>query len=252
MLNKIIETKKQEVAQFVLPPAQSVKTVSFYEALKNKKHEVALIAEVKKASPSKGVIRENFDPVQIAKEYEAGGADAISVLTDRKYFQGDPEYLSLIKKEIALPVMRKEFIIDERQVLESKHLGADAILLIAEALEPGRLAEFYQYAAELGMDCLVEVHSLEALEGILSIFTPKIIGVNNRNLKTFEVTLKQTELISAAIPKDSLFVSESGIFTYEDIKRIARAGADAVLVGESLMRAETPAKGILTLFGAAQ
>lgn len=252
MLTKIIETKKQEVAHLVLPPRQLVDHISFYNALENKKQEVALIAEVKKASPSKGVIKENFDPVAIAKEYEHGGVNAISVLTDRQYFQGNPEYITAIKKAIALPVMRKEFIIDERQVLESRLLGADAILLIAEALEASKLAEFYQYARELGLDCLVEVHSVEALEGILSIFTPKIIGVNNRNLKTFEVTLEQTEAISSSIPEGSLFVSESGIFNYEDIKRVKRAGADAVLVGESLMRAETPAKGILTLFGAVQ
>ncbi|HHY73174.1 MAG TPA: indole-3-glycerol phosphate synthase TrpC [Bacillus bacterium] len=252
MLNKIIATKKEEVSNLVLPREEVVKHVSFFNALKNKKNEVALIAEVKKASPSKGIIKENFDPLEIAREYEQGGADAISVLTDRQYFQGSRDYIPLIKKEIALPILRKDFIIDNTQILESKYLGADAILLIAEALEASKLAEFYQYATELGLDCLVEVHSAHALEGILSIFTPKIIGVNNRNLATFEVTLKQTEMIANYIPEGSLFVSESGIFNYEDIQRVKSAGADAVLVGESLMRSETPAQGILSLFGVEQ
>lgn len=249
MLNKIIETKKEEVAQLVLPSVESVNPVSFFNSLKNSKNEVALIAEVKKASPSKGLIKENFDPIGIAKEYENGGADAISVLTDSHYFQGKREYIPAIKKAVSLPILRKDFIIDQQQVLESKRIGADAILLIAEALEASKLYEFYQYATELGLDCLVEVHSSEALEGILSIFTPKIIGVNNRNLKTFEVTLEQTEAITSYIPEGSLFVSESGIFTNDDIKRVKKAGAKAVLVGESLMRAETPSKGISTLFG---
>ncbi|WP_458412697.1 indole-3-glycerol phosphate synthase TrpC [Schinkia sp. CFF1] len=252
MLKKIIETKKEEVARLELPENQAVHHVSFYHALKNKKHEVALIAEVKKASPSKGIIKENFHPVEIALGYELGGADAISVLTDSHYFQGKRDYIPLIKKEVGLPVMRKEFIIDKRQILESKYLGADAILLIAEVLEPQKLAEFYQYASELGLDCLVEVHSKSALEGILSIFTPKIIGINNRNLATFEVTLEQTENIASSIPDGSLFVSESGIFTYDDITRVRKAGANAVLVGESLMRAESPAKGISKLFGVVQ
>lgn len=252
MLNKIIETKKEEVAQLVLPPEESVNHVSFFNALRDPKNEVALIAEVKKASPSKGVIKANFDPIEIAKEYERGGADAISVLTDSHYFQGKREYIPAIKRAVSLPILRKDFIIDEGQVLESKRIGADAILLIAEALEASKLYELYQFATELGLDCLVEVHSSEALEGILSIFTPKIIGVNNRNLKTFEVTLEQTEAIGQSIPEGSLFVSESGIFTYDDIKRVKKAGAKAVLVGESLMRAETPSKGILTLFGVAE
>ncbi|NSL52289.1 indole-3-glycerol phosphate synthase TrpC [Calidifontibacillus erzurumensis] len=249
MLNKILETKKEEVAQLVLPPEESVHHVSFYNALKNKKREVALIAEVKKASPSKGIIKENFHPLMIAIEYESGGANAISVLTDQQYFLGSRDYIPLLKREISLPILRKDFIIDQLQIVESKRLGADAILLIAEALEPSKLAELYHYAAELGLDSLVEVHSPEALEGILNLFTPKIIGVNNRNLKTFEVDLKQTEIIAQMIPKDSLFVSESGIFTYDDIKRVRKAGADAVLVGESLMRAESPEQGIYQLFG---
>lgn len=249
MLNKILETKKEEVKKIKLPFQQSVRNHSFFNGLVNQKNEVALIAEVKKASPSKGVIKEDFDPLSIAREYEQAGADAISVLTDKHYFQGDRDYLIKIKKEIALPVLRKDFIIDSKQVLESKRIGADAILLIAEALEPTKLAELYEYAYELQLECLVEVHSLEALEGILSIFTPRIIGVNNRNLQTFETTLEQTEKIASSIPSSSLFVSESGIHSYEDIKRVKRAGANAVLVGESLMRAETPGKGIKRLFG---
>lgn len=249
MLNKILNTKKQEVEQLTLPPSQQFANKSLYNALKNKKNEVALIAEVKKASPSKGIIKDDFDPVQIAKDYENGGADALSVLTDTLYFQGQKEYLTAIKRVVSLPILRKDFIIDPLQVIESKFIGADAILLIGEAMEASKLHELYVQAYELGLECIVEVHSITVLEQILAIFAPKIIGVNNRNLQTFETTLAQTEAIATAIPKDSLFVSESGIFTYDDIKRVAKAGADAVLVGESLMRAETPGIGINYLFG---
>ncbi|WP_102345779.1 indole-3-glycerol phosphate synthase TrpC [Bacillus sp. Marseille-P3661] len=249
MLNKILQTKQEEIRAITLPDQVDVRGISFYNALRNKTREVALIAEVKKASPSKGIIRADFDPVEIALGYEDGGANAISVLTDRQYFHGDIAYLTAIKNAVNIPVMRKEFIIDFIQVEQSKRIGADAILLIAEALEPRKLFELYKQATELGLDCLVEVHSEQALAGILNVFTPKIIGVNNRNLNTFETTLGQTELIAAMIPKGSIFVSESGIFTFEDINRVANAGADAVLVGESLMRADTPAKGIECLFG---
>ncbi|WP_017755577.1 indole-3-glycerol phosphate synthase TrpC [Calidifontibacillus oryziterrae] len=252
MLNKILKTKKEEIALLELPTERRFSQYSLYKALKQKGKEVALIAEVKKASPSKGVIREDFDPISIAKDYQNGGADAISVLTDTVYFQGHRDYLTAIKNEVSIPVLRKDFIIDPIQIFESKRIGADAILLIGEAMEATKLFELYEQAYELGLECLVEVHSNQILEQILKIFTPKIIGVNNRNLATFETTIAQTESISTYIPKESLFVSESGIFTYEDIIRVAKAGAAAVLVGESLMRAETPLTGIQQLFGVKQ
>ncbi|GAF65290.1 indole-3-glycerol phosphate synthase [Bacillus sp. TS-2] len=249
MLKKIIETKKKEIEILELPKQVEVTNYSLYEALKNKNRSVGLIAEVKKASPSKGVIREHFDPVQIAKEYEKGGADAISVLTDVSYFQGSSDYLSAIKKVVNIPVMRKDFIIDKKQVDETVLIGADAMLLIVDTVPIKQLKDLYDYAYEKKLECLVEVHSKQELEELLNEFTPEIIGINNRNLKTFETSLQQTVEMSRMIPEQSLFVSESGIFTKADIDLVQRAGASAVLVGESLMRAENTNEGILTLFG---
>jgi indole-3-glycerol phosphate synthase len=249
MLSQIIETKKEEVKQLVLPETQNVPKRSFYEALAAPKRSVALIAEVKKASPSKGIIQPNFDPLQTARQYEEAGADAISVLTDRPYFQGSPDYLTLIKRNIMRPVLRKDFIIDSLQIEESARMGADAILLIGEALEPAQLQEFYEEARGKRMDCLVEVHSAETLEGILRLFQPAIIGVNNRDLRTFHTTLEQTVEISRLIPEGSLLVSESGINKKEDIAKVKEAGAAAILVGESLMRKENQAAAVQELFG---
>ncbi|NEU31138.1 indole-3-glycerol phosphate synthase TrpC [bacterium LRH843] len=249
MLERILLTKQQEVLNMKLPKQEKVTHYSLYKALKQPNRSTALIAEVKKASPSKGVICEQFDPVKIASGYEAGGADAISVLTDRDYFQGHPDYLTAVKHAVKLPVMRKDFIIDESQIEEAVRIGADAVLLIVGVVPIEKLKALYDHAYERGLECLVEVHAKEELEELLHVFAPKIIGVNNRNLKTFETSLTQTEEMAALIPEGSLFVSESGIFTREDIDRVRKAGAAGVLVGESLMRAETPKKGIETLFG---
>ncbi|WP_078413552.1 indole-3-glycerol phosphate synthase TrpC [Priestia abyssalis] len=249
MLNQIIETKKEEVKHLVLPEMQDVPKHSFYEALAASKRTVALIAEVKKASPSKGIIQPNFDPLQVALQYDQAGADAISVLTDQQYFQGSSDYLTLIKRNIRRPVLRKDFIIDSLQIEESARMGADAILLIGEVLEPAQLQEFYEEAQEKGMDCLVEVHSAETLEGILRLFQPNIIGVNNRDLRTFHTTIQQTIDISSIIPNGSLLVSESGINHYKDIVRVKEAGAAAILVGESLMRKENQTEAVIELFG---
>lgn len=249
MLETILQTKKVEVATMKLPDQQNVNSFSLYDSLKQPKRETALIAEVKKASPSKGVIKESFDPVEIAKGYEAGYADAISVLTDEQYFQGHRDYLSAIKQAVNVPVMRKDFIIDELQIEETIRIGADAMLLIVGVVPIKKLKSLYETAYESGLECLVEVHAKEELEELLATFTPKIIGVNNRNLKTFETTLTQTEEMAPLIPEGSLFISESGIFTRADIDRVARAGASGVLVGESLMRAPSPEEGIQTLFG---
>lgn len=249
MLNKIIETKKEEIQNLQLPEQQNVAKRSFLDALSNPNRELALIAEVKKASPSKGLIKENFQPVEIAKAYEKGKADALSVLTDQHYFQGHRTFLSDIKQHVSIPVLRKDFIIDSIQVEESVRIGADAILLIGEALEPLKLQELYLQATEKELDCLVEVHSLETLERLLAVFTPKIIGINNRNLHTFETSLQQTKEIAKHVPKNQLLVSESGIYLYDDVSYVKEAGAKAILVGESLMRQDNQTKAIEKLFG---
>lgn len=248
MLEKIVETKKKEIENLQLPEQIEVSKRSFYTALKNSSNPIALIAEVKKASPSKGIIKDSIDPVVVAKGYEKGGADTVSVLTDQTYFKGRNEYLIQVKKNIDLPVIRKDFMIDSIQIKESARIGADAILLIAEVLSPNQLHEFYQEAEELGMDCLVEVHSEASLEKVLDVFTPKILGVNNRNLKTFETSILQTQRLAKSIPAECLFVSESGIHTTDDLAQVRSYGAGVVLVGEALMRAESPEDGVRNLF----
>lgn len=250
MLDKILKTKRRELATLDLPDETAdVPHKSFHKALQHPQRSLGLIAEVKKASPSKGIMKDAFDPVQIARAYEKAGADAISVLTDCTYFRGSRTFVQEIKRHVRLPVLRKDFIIDARQVEESRLIGADAILLIVAALEVPRLYELYRLAEDKGLDCLVEVHNEEELTRLLQVFTPKVIGVNNRNLKTFKTSLAQSERLAARIPKASLFISESGIAGRDDIKRVQSFGADGVLVGETLMRAKTPEAGILSLFG---
>jgi len=202
---------------------------------------IALIAEVKKASPSMGVICKDFDPVRIAKEYEAAGASCLSVLTEGKFFQGSLDYLRQIRAAVKLPLLRKDFIIDERQILEAIEWGADAILLIVAILTDEQLAKFHSLATEAGLAVLVEVHDEEELERALKI-SPKLIGVNNRNLKTFKVDLATTECLAAkffsspATRHSSLLVAESGIHTRADVQRVQQCGAGAILVGESLVK----------------
>lgn len=248
MLTKILEKKREEVLSLTIPERINVSERSFYNALKQSNRKPALIAEVKKASPSKGVIKENFHPVEIAKAYEAGKADCLSVLTDESFFQGHRDFIAEIKKEVSLPVLRKDFIIDHKQVQESKNIGADAILLIGEALEARELHELYLHAYELGMDVLVEVHSLAVLEKLLPEFTPEILGVNNRDLSTFKTDIHQIKTISRSVPKDTLLVSESGIFTFADVKTVQQEGANAILVGESLMRENDQTFAIKALY----
>ncbi|MBX6394343.1 MAG: indole-3-glycerol phosphate synthase TrpC [Alicyclobacillaceae bacterium] len=209
---------------------------------------VGLIAEVKKASPSKGVIREEFDPVAIARAYVEGGADCISVLTDREFFQGDPEYLRQIRKTCDVPLLRKDFVIDERQIWEARWLGADAVLLIAAILPDERLGRFMEAAEALGMTPLVEVHSEEEMDRAVAAGA-RTIGINNRDLRTFHVDLKTTERLARRAPADALLVSESGIFTPEDVRKVRDAGAGAILVGESLMRQEDVVRGVRALVG---
>ena len=194
----------------------------------------AVIAEVKKASPSKGLIRPDFDPVAIARSYEEAGAAAISVLTDEKFFQGSLAYLRQVKQVVSLPVLRKDFIIDNYQVYEARANGADAILLIVAALDRDILADLMNRAAEIGMQCLVEVHNETEMEVALDVYAP-VIGINNRNLQTFEVSLDTTARLLPMIPRAKK-ISESGIFTREDMLRLGGLGVDAVLIGEALMR----------------
>ena len=265
ILDKIVEQKKREVAQL---PARLIaagdlrdamlehgERRDFLAALRQPRHgDIALIAEVKKASPSMGVICKDFDPVRIAKEYEAAGASCLSVLTDEKFFQGSLDYLRQIRAAVKLPLLRKDFIIDKRQILEAIEWGADAILLIVAILTDVQLAKFHSLAIEAGLAVLVEVHDEEELERALKI-SPQLIGVNNRNLKTFKVDLATTEQLAAKMeagglkmaktsepssilnsPSSPLLVAESGIHTRADVERVKKCGAGAILVGESLVK----------------
>jgi indole-3-glycerol phosphate synthase len=211
---------------------------SFGSALQQGPGKLALIAEIKKASPSAGVIVEAFDPLAIAKNYARAGVDAISVLTDEKFFQGHLSYLNLIRKAVPQPLLRKDFILDEIQIVEAAGAGADAILLIVAALPQERLKALLETAETYQLDVLVEVHTLEEMDRALET-DARIIGINNRNLATFEVDLGVTEQLSEEVPKEIALVSESGIRTAEDLARIKACGVDAVLIGEALMRGQT-------------
>lgn len=249
MLDQIIQQKKEEIKSIVLPETCQIERRSFKEALLNPNRFIGLIAEVKKASPSKGLIKEHFVPETIAADYEAAKADALSVLTDTRFFQGRNQFLTDVKQTVSLPVLRKDFIIDSLQVEESFRIGADAILLIGEALEPSKLHELYLEARGKGMDVLVEVHGETVLERILQVFQPDILGINNRDLKTFRTSVTQTEKIAQLVPDGCLLVSESGIGSLADLQFVNKHGAQAVLVGESLMREDSQQKAIRGLFG---
>lgn len=250
ILDRIVEQKRREIAS--LPPgpvsgehlrealARRCDRRDFMAALRHPRFgRVALIAEVKKASPSAGVIRADFDPVAIAREYEAAGASCLSVLTDEKFFQGSLECLRRIRAAVRLPLLRKDFIIDERQILEAIEWGADAILLIVSVLPDAELARFHALAKSCGLAALVEVHDEAEMKRALNIGAD-LIGVNNRNLKTFKVDLATTERLARMFPPESnprpLLVAESGIRTRHDVQRLAVCGASAILVGESLIR----------------
>lgn len=258
ILNTILARKVEEIAQRSRvrsledlrarardqPPARG-----FVDAI-HRRHaagQPAVIAEVKKASPSKGLIRKDFDPVQIARSYEAGGAACLSVLTDVDFFQGSNLYLGAARQACSLPVLRKDFTIDPYQVYEARMIGADAILLIVAALEDGPLIEMANLAHELGMDVLVEVHDIDELERALQTDC-ELIGVNNRNLRTFEVSLDTTLALREAVPTDRTLVTESGIATREDVAKLRGAGIETFLVGESFMREPEPGVALQRLF----
>ncbi len=247
ILDTIVEQKKREIA---LLPERLIAAGDLRDAMlehgerrdflaalrKASQKGIGLIAEVKKASPSAGVICPNFDPVRIAKEFEAAGATCLSVLTDEQFFQGSLDYLRQIREAVKLPLLRKDFIIDERQILEAIEWGADAILLIVAILTDEQLQKFHTLAIEAGLSVLVEVHDEAELDRALK-FSPTLIGVNNRDLKTFKVDLANTERLSSRIThRASLLVAESGIHTRADVERLKKCGASAILVGESLMK----------------
>lgn len=258
-LDKIVATKVIEVERlaesFSLQEAERViaalpPTKGFHQALTSGRHrELGLIAEVKKASPSKGLIRPSFHPVELALSYEAAGADCISVLTDEMYFQGNNDYLTAIRTAVGIPLLRKDFIIDEMQIYEARLIGADAVLLIAAILEDTQLRSYINTAAGIGLDVLLEVHDEEELERALALGDAKLIGINNRNLKTFETRLETTADLAALVPTDVTLISESGISSKEDIAYLTQAGAKGLLIGETFMRREQVGEAIHDLLG---
>jgi len=208
-----------------------------------------VIAEIKKASPSKGLIRADFDPAWIAREYQSGGAACLSVLTDEQFFQGHNDYLQQARAACALPVIRKDFLIDPLQVIEARAIGADCVLLIAAALAPAPLAALALLAQQLGMDVLVEVHDRAELEAVLSLQMPQpvLLGINNRNLRSFETRLETTLELLPLIPGGYAVVTESGIFTRADVARMQAAGVRRFLIGEALMRQTSPGEALKSL-----
>ena len=257
ILDRIIEVKRGEVRiaqesvslEELRLQASTRDSRDFVGALRAKHAEgkPAIIAEVKKASPSKGVIRENFVPADIAKSYEQGGAACLSVLTDVQFFKGSVAYLEEARAACSLPVLRKDFIVDPYQVLEARAMGADCILLIAAALQPLQMRDLEAYAHSLGLAVLVEVHDRDELEQSLTLKTP-LIGVNNRNLRTFETSIETTIGMMDMVPEDRIVVTESGILSRVDVERLRAMDVQTFLVGEAFMRADDPGTELARMF----
>jgi indole-3-glycerol phosphate synthase len=248
MRDKMPLDKLKKRVEVMAPP------LDFLGALKQGKTRPALIAEVKKASPSKGVIRADFDPVEIAKAYQRGGASCLSVLTDSKFFQGSFENLAAVRQAVDLPLLCKEFVIYPYQIYYARAHGADAVLLIAAILEDSDLQYFLKIVQVLGMTALIEVHTAEEFDRVLKLTGVKLIGINNRDLTNFKVDLKTTQTLIGSrkqelIDRDILIVSESGLHTPEDLRIVADAGVNAVLIGESLVKQADPGQAIVDLFG---
>ncbi|MCP5302302.1 MAG: indole-3-glycerol phosphate synthase TrpC [Pseudomonadales bacterium] len=258
VLRKIIARKREEVVERQqMVPLDELKekamaqppTRGFVDAItaRASQGQSAVIAEIKKASPSKGVIREDFDPAAIAVSYEQGGTACLSVLTDVDFFQGADAYLQQARKVVSLPVLRKDFTVDEYQVYEARVLGADCILLIVAALTPKQLKLLHDVARKIGLDVLVEVHDAEELAIALQLGT-RLIGINNRNLHNFETSLNNTYALLASIPEGSIVVTESGIHTKSDVAEMRERGVNVFLVGEAFMRADEPGDKLRELF----
>jgi len=258
ILKTILAKKHEEVARRKASlPLSTLKEIAsgassprgFYQSLRNNADakKPAIIAEIKKASPSQGVIRENFKPIDIAVDYAMNGATCLSVLTDKEFFQGSEANLQMVRERCPLPVIRKDFMIDTYQIHESRALGADCVLLIAAALEDSLMKDLADTATGLGMDVLVEVHDAAELERALVLDT-NLIGINNRNLRTFQVSLQTTLTLKDRVPADRLVVTESGIHTQEDVRLMLDNGIYTFLVGEAFMRAEHPGQKLRELF----
>ncbi len=253
LLREIIEAKRGDLLNILgesVAPEVPLASIPFRSSLVNT-NSPAFICEIKKASPSEGVICENFEPKKIAQSYQAGGATALSVLTDVRFFQGAPEYVALAKGASGLPVLCKDFFIDPRQVSWAKRLGADAVLLIMRVLSDSQAQEIYTACSEDGLDVLVETHDEDDVERAL-VLGANMIGVNNRDLDTFEVSLDVSERLKSYIPDSTLAISESGIKTNSDVMRLRKSGYDTFLVGSSLMRADDKVNALKELRGNAE
>jgi len=267
ILKEIVQKKKEKIllAKQQLPEEdlrakiqELVPTRPFIEAIHPasarrggvyKPRTISLIAEIKKASPSRGIIRQDFNPLEIAKIYQEAGVQAISILTEEDFFSGNLAYINEVKSVVGLPILRKDFILEPYQVYESRYFGADAILLIADLLTQEKLSELMQIASELGLDYLVEVHTEKELKKILKLKGVSLIGINNRDLHTLEVDSKTTEKLFLFIPKDKVLVVESGIKTYQDVLFLKILGVSAVLVGEAFMEAQDIKKKVEEIMG---